>query len=107
VLTDGRNELYRTFIPEYSRARADQRQWSALLAKYRIDLAVDEYRTPLSVVDASTQRESKLPASLAYWPRREWALIAFDEAGMVFARRSAFDAGTIAKWEIRGVVPDR
>lgn len=107
VLTDGRNELYRTYIGEYSRARADQREWRALLAKHRIDLAVDEYREPLNVVDGASGRETRLPASLAYWPRREWALIAFDEAGMVFARRAAFDAKTIARWEIRGVVPDR
>ena len=104
VLTDGRNELYRSFIPEYARARGDQRAWHALLRKYRIDLAVDEYREPLTIIDAGTGQQRALPASLAYWPRAEWALIAYDEAGMVFARRVAFTG--IEKWEIRGVVPD-
>jgi hypothetical protein len=47
-----------------------------------------------------------MPASLAYWPRDEWALIAFDDAAMVFARRAAFAAGAMEKWEMRGVVPD-
>ncbi|MND08995.1 hypothetical protein D3C83_319980 [compost metagenome] len=47
-----------------------------------------------------------MPASLAYWPRADWAVIAFDQAGMVFARRAAFTPGSIEKWEIRGVVPD-
>lgn len=106
VLTDGRNELYRAFIPEYAAARGDQRAWRALLQKYRIDVAVDEYREPLQVVDAVTRQKRAMPASLAYWPRREWALIGYDEAGMVFARRAAFPAETIAKWELRGVVPD-
>jgi hypothetical protein len=106
VLTDGRNELHRTFIPEYAQARRDQRAWRALLAKYRIDLAVDEYRAPLPVLDAATGVQRTMPASLAYWPRHEWALIAYDAAGMVFARRAAFAAGTIEQWEIRGVVPD-
>jgi len=102
TLTDGRNELYRTFIPEYGRARGDQRAWRALLHKYEIDLAVDEYRPPLEVLDASTGRTRFMPASLAYWPRNEWALLAYDEAGMVFARRAAF-----AKLEeMEGVVPD-
>jgi hypothetical protein len=106
VLTDGRNELHRTYIPEYAHARRDQRAWRALLAKYRIDLAVEEYRPPLPVRDAVTGAQTTMPASLAYWPRADWALIAFDEAGMVFARRKAFAPGTIGKWEIRGVVPD-
>ncbi|PYQ30725.1 MAG: hypothetical protein DMF56_07960 [Acidobacteria bacterium] len=104
ALTDGRNELYRAFIPEYAAARGDQRAWLALLRKYRIDLAVDEYRAPLDVI--SGRERSKMPASLAYWPRRDWALVAYDRAAMVFSRRAAFSANEIAKWEIRGVVPD-
>lgn len=106
ALTDGRNELYRTFIPEYARARRDQRAWRALLAKYRIDLAVDEYRRPIPVIDAVTRRQKMMPASLAYWPREDWALIGFDRAGMVFARRAAFTAEELERWEIRGVIPD-
>jgi len=105
ALTDGRNELYREFIPEYARARGDQRAWRVLLKKYRIDLAVDEYRAPLQVVDAVTRQQRAMPASLAYWPRRDWALIAYDSAGMVFARRAAYPPEEIAKWELREV-PD-
>ena len=106
ALTDGRNELYRAFIPEYARARRDGRAWSALLRRYRIDLAVDEYRPPLEVRNAVTNEVTRMPASLAYWPRRRWALIAYDDAAMVFARRAAFPRETIEKLEIRGVVPD-
>lgn len=106
ALTDGRNELYRTFIPEYARARRDQREWRALLAKYRIDLAVDEYRAPLPVVDAVTGARTMMPASLAYWPREQWALIGYDKAGMVFARRAAYAPAVIEKLEIGGFVPD-
>jgi hypothetical protein len=106
VLNDGRNELYRTFIPEVQRAREDQRAWRALLRKYRIDLAVEEYLPPLIVTDGITGKKIEMPASLAYWPRREWALIGYDEAAMVFARRAAFPPEVIAKLEIRGRVPD-
>ncbi|MFL6248635.1 MAG: hypothetical protein ACJ74H_21610 [Thermoanaerobaculia bacterium] len=100
ALTDGRNELYRTYIPEYARARRDQRAWLALLAKYRIDLAVDEYRAPLPVIDAVTGARKMMPASLAYWPPEQWALISYDEAGMVFARRAAYAPEVIANLEI-------
>jgi len=105
ALVDGRNELYRAFLPEYARAREDQRAWNALLRKYRVDLAVDEYLPPLHVIDAGSGRARDLPASLAYWPRRDWALVAYDDAAMVFARRAAFGA-ELSKCEIRGVVPD-
>ena len=91
VLTDGRNELYRTFIPEWQEARVDQRKWNALLRKYRIDLAVEEYRPPLRVTDARTGRVTEMDASLAYWPRDQWVMIAKDEAAMVFARRAAVE----------------
>lgn len=88
VLTDGRNELYRSFIPEWQQALEDGRRWNALLRKYDIDLAVDEYRPPLSVTNAVTGQVTEMPAHLAYWPKNEWVMIARDEAGMVFARRA-------------------
>jgi hypothetical protein len=106
ILTDGRNELYHHYIEEYAAARLDGRAWLALLRKYRIDLAVDEYREPLETVEAGTGRHQRMPASLAYWPRRDWALIAYDGAGMVFARRAAFPNEVLERWELRGVVPD-
>lgn len=106
TLTDGRNELYHQFIPEYAVARRDQRAWRALLRKYRIDLAVDEYRPPLDVLDAVSRQHTRMPASLAYWPRSQWALIGYDRAAMVFARRAAFPGEQVDRWEIRGVVPD-
>jgi hypothetical protein len=106
ALTDGRNELYHAFIPEYAKARLDSRAWRALLAKYRIDLAVDEYRPPLDVINPMTGAHQSAPASLAYWPRKEWALIGYDDVGMVFARRAAFAQQMISGLEVRGVVPD-
>jgi hypothetical protein len=107
ALTDGRNELYRTFNAEYAAARVNGRAWNALLRKYAIDLAVDEYRRQqVIVVDAITKQQRHLPSSLVYWPRAEWALIGYDDVGMVFARRAAFPVEVIQRWEIRGVVPD-
>jgi hypothetical protein len=106
ALTDGRNELYHEFILEYSQARLDSRAWHALLRKYQIDLAVDEYRGPIESVDALTGARRSMPASLAYFPRREWALIGYDDVSMVFARRAVYPQQELDRWEIRGVVPD-
>lgn len=106
TLTDGRNELYRTYIAEYARARQDSRAWQALLRRYRIDLAVDEYRPLLDTVNPGTGEHRAVPASLAYWPRRDWALVAYDDAAMIFARRAAFPPGALDRLELKGIVPD-
>lgn len=89
VLTDGRNELYRELIPEWQAARTDQRKWRALLRKYDIRIAVEEYRPPLRVTDARTGRTIEMPAHLAYWPKDEWEMIARDEVAMVFVSSRA------------------
>lgn len=99
VLVDGRNELFHTFLPEEAKGRVDSRAWSALLRRYRVDLAVDEYRRPLDVVDATTGEGRKMPASLAYWPEREWALIGYDEVALVYARRAAFEGVALREWK--------
>jgi len=100
ALTDGRNELFHTYIDEYAKARVDSRAWRALLAKYRIDVAVDEDRGTIDAVDAVTKQRRAIPASNAYWPPREWALIARDDVSMVFARRAAFPPEAVARWEL-------
>lgn len=107
VLTDGRNELYHAYIGDYAKARVDSRAWDALIHRYDLVLAVDEYRdAPVRTVDATTGRAKELPASLVYFPRTRWALLSWDDVGMVFARRDAFPARLIAAHEIRSLVPD-
>jgi hypothetical protein len=100
ALTDGRNELYHAYIAEYGRARSDSRAWHALLRKYRIDLAVDEDRGMIDTIDAITKQHRAVPASLAYWPTGEWAMIGKDDVSTVFARRAAFPRDAIARWEL-------
>jgi len=106
VLTDGRNELYKTFIPEDARARKDARAWRALLDKYDVTLALDEYRPPTEVTPFGSGVKATMPASLAYYPRSEWALVGFDDVAMLFARRRAFDPALLAAREYRLLVPD-
>jgi len=106
VLTDGRNELFREFIAEDARARKDSRAWHGLIDKYRVALAVDEYQARIDVLDVASGQRRALPASLVRYRRRDWALIAFDDAAMVFARRAAFPPERIAALEYRYLVPD-
>lgn len=107
VVTDGRNELHLGWIREYGKARLDSRAWKALIAKYRLTLAVEEYRREsMEVIDSVTGARTRVPGSLVYFPRDKWALVAFDDVGLVFARRDAHDAALIATEEYRTLVPD-
>jgi hypothetical protein len=107
VLTDGRNELFHDFITADAVAHHDSRAWHALIAKYGAVLAVDEYQTEkVEVVDVASGERRALPASLVRYRRRDWALIAFDDAAMVFARRDAFPPARLNPIEYRFLVPD-
>ncbi|HEY0788016.1 MAG TPA: hypothetical protein VGE86_05180, partial [Thermoanaerobaculia bacterium] len=108
VLTDGRNELYLDLLRELPRAFADSRRWKRLFDRYDLALAVEEYRGgTIRVTNGATGRAEDLAPSRVYFPRSRWALIGFDDAAMVFARRDAFPPGAIARLEYRALDPER
>jgi len=107
ALTDGRNELFAKFIADDDKAHHDSRAWRAMIVKYDLALAVDEYaREKIEVLDVASGERQALPASLVRYRRRDWALIAFDDAAMVFARRDKFPEQVIDRIEYRFLVPD-
>lgn len=106
VVNDGRNELHHAFLTEYAAARRNSRDWRLLLDRYRITTAVADYEPPMRLKDARSGQTVAIPASRVFFPRSQWALIAFDDAAMVFARRSAWQNRNLGAIEIRGVDPD-
>jgi hypothetical protein len=107
AMTDGRNELFHDFTAADADAHHDSRAWHALIAKYGAVLAVDEYQSEkIDVLDVASGVRRRLPASLVRYRRRDWALIAFDDTAMVFARRDAFPAARLNPIEYRFLVPD-
>jgi hypothetical protein len=107
ALTDGRNELFAKFIAEDDKAHHDSRAWHAMIVQYDLALSVDEYaREKIEVVDVASGERRSLPASLVRYRRRDWALIAFDDVAMVFARRDKFPSEVIDRIEYRFLVPD-
>ena len=107
TLTDGRNELFEKFIAADEKAHHDSRAWHAMIAQYDLALSVDEYaREKVEVVDVQSGERRFLPASLVRYRRRDWALIAFDDVAMVFARRDKFPPQLLDRIEYRYLVPD-
>jgi hypothetical protein len=107
VVNDGRNELHHAFLTEYAAARRNSRDWRQLLDRYRITTAVADYEPPMRLKDARSGQTVAIPASRVFFPRSQWALIAFDDAAMVFARRAAWQNRDLGAIEIRGVDPER
>ena len=107
ALTDGRNELFEKFIADDAKAHSDSRAWHAMIARYDVALSVDEYvRKKIEVIDVQSNERRMLPASLVRYRRRDWALIAFDDVAMVFARRDKFAPEVLERIEYRWLVPD-
>jgi len=107
ALTDGRNELFEKFIAADDKAHHDSRAWHAMIVQYDLALSVDEYmREKMEVLDVRSGERRMLPASLVRYRRRDWALIAFDDVAMVFARRDKFPAALLDRIEYRWLVPD-
>jgi len=101
VLTDGRNELYVAYQAEYEAAVRDKARWQALLRRYDVRLAVFDYHLPpVRIVDPRSGRSHLVPAFALYFPVRAWAPIAVDRVAMVFARRDAFPAATLAPLDL-------
>jgi hypothetical protein len=107
VLIDGRNELHRSLIARLQRGRRDSRIWDEIFREYGLTIAVEDYSAAaIDVVDPVTRRSTTVPASLAYFPRDRWALIAFDDVAMIFAKRSAHPEPVIRRLEYRLLIPD-
>ncbi|MBI4161313.1 MAG: hypothetical protein HY509_02570, partial [Acidobacteria bacterium] len=111
VFIDGRNEVYAALLPEVFAALRSAEAWRALLDRYRIDAALLRYPPALSPViypaagEAPSRRDSR-PFSVLYFPRAEWALVHWDDAAMLFLRRTPANADPIRRHEYRILRPD-
>lgn len=106
VLTDGRNELHMDYIVALRDALRDSRQWNALMEQWNPAIAFHDYLEPIEVMDAASGTSQRLPASLAFFPRSQWALVGFDDAAMLFVRRGWHDDQLIERLEYEALVPD-
>lgn len=109
VFVDGRNEVYLPLLERLARSHGDSRAWNALLRDYGIEYAALEYVDALdrvtTITGDGTVTTTLAPLSATRFPRSRWALIHFDDAGMVFVRRSGVN-GHLAGLEYDAVYPE-
>lgn len=109
VFIDGRNEVYLPLLERLAVARGDSRAWAAVLRDYSIDYAlvqyVDQLDRVLTVGKDGRISESFASVSAARFPRSHWALVYWDDDGMVLVRRSGLNAA-LALSEFAYVQPE-
>jgi hypothetical protein len=96
VFIDGRNEVYLPLLERLKASRDDSRAWNALLRDYQIEYALLEYVDDLDRVtqfDASGKATTELaPLTATRFPRSRWALVYWDDDGMVLVRRGGVNS---------------
>jgi hypothetical protein len=109
IFIDGRNEVFLTLMRELAAARADSRAWGTLLREYEIEYAILEYTDTLDRVTTigrdGNVTQSFAPISATRFPRSRWALVYFDDDGMIFVRRDGVNAHLVAG-EYSAVYPE-
>ncbi len=98
VFIDGRNEVYLPLLERLKAARSDSRAWTGLLRDEQIEYALLDYVDDLDRVvtfDAAGKSTSGYaPITATRFPRWRWALVYWDDDGMVFVRRGGTNAVT-------------
>lgn len=109
IFIDGRNEVFVPLMERLAKARGDSREWNALLRDYRIEYALLEYVDELDRVTTirpdGTRSESLAPVTATRFPRSRWALVYFDDDGMVFVRREGANRALLSR-EYKAVFPE-
>jgi hypothetical protein len=109
IFIDGRNEVFLPLLEEIVRVRADSRLWTKFLEKYQIEYALLAYWDELEEVtmfDAQNRPiQTYAPFSSTHFPRSRWALIYWDDDGMILVKRDGLNSSLAAR-EYRSVFPE-
>lgn len=109
VYFDGRYIFHPLLGPSYA-AAADPGLYAALLDGAGVEAVVIE-RSPQFIDQEATlkdgsRRRLARPFYVFFLPREAWALVYWDDAALVFVRRSAFDEKWVKALEYRWFRPD-
>jgi hypothetical protein len=109
IFIDGRNEVYLPLLQKIVKSRVDNRQWNQLLNEYQIDYAILNYVDDLEKVTYMNPNKESfvvyMPFTETHFPRSRWALIFWDDTGMVLVRRKGQNSNLLPM-EFRNVFPE-
>ena len=109
IFIDGRNEVYLPLLQKLIQMREDNRSWIAFLNEYEIEYALLNYVDTLETVtllDRSGNKTISLaPFSSTHFPRAHWALVYWDDTGMILVKRNGLNSDLLPL-EYRDVFPE-
>ncbi|HET7705107.1 MAG TPA: hypothetical protein VFM36_03410 [Thermoanaerobaculia bacterium] len=109
VFMDGRNEVYEPLLARVREAEVDLTRWEKLLADYRVEYAIVSYVDELTDIVQMTPEGPRVMGRVAHsgahFPRTRWALVDWDDDGMLFVRRGGANA-RLAATEYSAVYPE-
>jgi hypothetical protein len=109
IFIDGRNEVFLPLLEEIVRVRANNLLWQMFLDKYRIDYALlgywDELEQVTTVDSKGKVVQTYAPFTSTHFPRSRWALIYWDDDGMIFIKRNGINQD-LARMEYTSVFPE-
>jgi hypothetical protein len=92
IFIDGRNEVYLPLLQKLHASVADSRKWKAILQDYQIEYALLNYVDDLEIVTVMGPGKSSqvtyAPFTSTHFPRSNWALIYWDDDGMILIKRN-------------------
>ena len=106
LFIDGRNEIYPEVLRRIHAGQSDLRLFWKAVDDWHLDAALLRYpASPQQVAYTSpdgTRRLEPRSWSEVFFPRRDWALVYWDDVAMLRVRRSAFPAAWTAarEWSI-------
>lgn len=109
VFIDGRNEVYLPLLKKIVEVRQDSRLWKKLLDDSAIEYAVLNYVDDLEKVTMMEKNNQAkvvyMPFSSTHFPRSRWALVYWDDCGMILVRRNGLNQNLLAQ-EYTSVFPE-
>ena len=109
IFIDGRNEVFLPLLHEIVKVRADSRLWTKFLQKYKIEYALLGYWDDLEeVITLDSQNravKTYAPFTSTHFPRNRWALIHWNDEGMIFVKRDGINS-SLAEFEYSSVFPE-
>jgi hypothetical protein len=110
VFVDGRNEIYGELLHDIAASMKGPDTWKAFLERRGIDAAMLRYQPTLQKVlykaPDGTQHPGERAFAATYFPRSDWAIVYWDDDGMILVRRDQAHEDLIAKQEYRALHPE-
>lgn len=110
VFIDGRNEIYAELLQQIHAGMGNVQSFWELTRRWQLDAALLRYPAQGMVVGypqpGGGRRDVVRSWSEVFFPRREWALVYWDDTAMVRVRRDAVEASWLDRNEFRHLNPD-